>query len=326
MTEWFSTNVPGATGPLQYKKLPGGRSNLTFAVEDGAGKRWILRRPPLGDGSGSGDRMAREWAILDALKDSRVPVPRAVRLCVDRGVTGSEFYVVEFIDGIVLADDASASSIPEAARAGLSLNIVDTLAEIHAVGCSTPEFDAFRRSGSYLDRQLHRWSKSMHSSGLTDPARDRLHRRLSENKPEERWTGIVHGDYRPGNLMVAADGSVRGVLDWELWSVGDVLADLGWLVATWSSADAVGWAPDVDSGFASPADVVARYEWVSGRSAESIDFYHAFALWRLACIARGALARYRNGEMGEHDVDLVVLANRAETLVDRAHVVLDAHS
>lgn len=325
VTRWLLDEVPGTAAPLSFQRIAGGRSNLTYLVTDCHDRRWVLRRPPVGIGAGSAHSMTREWDILNALKASSVTVPAAVALCTDHTVTGADFYLMEFVDGTVL-DEHTAHEIPRDVRARLSNNMVDALAELHRVDCSAPSLEGYHVSGTYLDRQLYRWSTQLESRGSAPADLMSLHRRLVAHQPRQRWTGIVHGDYRPGNLLVGADGSVRGVLDWELWTIGDVLADLGWLVATWASRDVVGWAPEPSDGYLSVDDVVRRYSEVTGRDVSDMDYYHAFALWRLACIVEGVIARYRAGAMGAQRGDVDQLAARQVTLARRADLLLDCHA
>ncbi|NMO03208.1 phosphotransferase family protein [Gordonia sp. TBRC 11910] len=319
VSAWFADNVADSVAPLTFTQLAGGRSNLTYRVGDAEGNRWVLRRPPLTSTDPTAHSMAREWSILSLLASSPAPTPAPVALCDDPAVTGALFYVMAHVPGIVLAADADADVFDAAHCRTISDSAVQALVDLHQVDCTTTQFDEFRRSGSYLERQLRRWSSQIEKIGTVTPDWSRAHRLLVERRPAERYFGVVHGDFRLGNLLVDRSGAVTGILDWELWSLGDVLADLGWLVASWSSADVFGWAPTPEAGFCTPAEVISGYERATGFDAAQIDYYHAFALWRLACIAQGVLIRYTAGAMGDTDgVDMDLLTRRPAMLAERA--------
>jgi aminoglycoside phosphotransferase (APT) family kinase protein len=322
VTAWFGDQVGAARAPLSFDRVPGGRSNLTYIVADRAGNRWVLRRPPTGDVLPSAHNVLREWSILSRLQSTAIPLPEVVGHSADHEVTGADFYVMAYVDGVVLDGDAAAEAIPVPTRAQASRNIVDSLTEIHRVDCRTAEFDDLRRPGGYVQRQLSRWIKQLDAAGSTNSLLREVHGLLGRNPPPERWTGLVHGDFRPGNLILGPDGAVRAVLDWELCAIGDVLADLGWLVAVWTSREVIGWAPEPEHGFWCVEDVIERYRAVSGRDVSDVGYYHAFALWRLGCIADGVYARYRHGAMGDHEVDLEVLARRPNMLAAMSRDVL----
>ncbi|GAB17197.1 hypothetical protein GOEFS_021_00240 [Gordonia effusa NBRC 100432] len=323
VSDWFAVNVPDSVLPLDFTQLAGGRSNLTYLVDDARGGRWVLRRPPLTSTAPTAHNMTREWSILSLLQPSVAPTPTPIALCSEPAVTGAQFYVMEYVPGIVVECDDDAEQFSAAMQRKLSEGTIDALAALHLIPCETTEFDEFRRSGTYLERQLRRWSAQIEGSGGATAEWSRAYRLLVDRRPAERYVGVVHGDYRLGNLLIDDAGAVRGILDWELWSVGDVLADVGWLVATWSSPDVVGWAPCAGSGFLTPDELVSRYEYATGYDASDIDYYHAFALWRLACIAEGVLVRYRAGAMGEaEDVDFDLLTRRPGLLAERALTIL----
>lgn len=322
VTAWFAEHIPGAMPPLRFELIAGGRSNLTYRVHDEAGATWVLRRPPTGKLLSSAHDVVREWRVLDAIATTAVPVPQVAGCCTDPTVTGADFYVMDYVDGVVLDGADAAARIHWSTRLATSLDIVDTLAKIHAVDTTTGPLAEHRRTGGYLERQLRRWHRQLEAGGVTSGPLLEIHQILVREMPAERWTGIVHGDYRPGNLIIGSDGLVAAVLDWELWTVGDVLADVGWLAAMWASADVVGWAPDPADGFLDVDTACARYADTTGRDLSDLHYYQAFALWRLAAIAEGVYARFRSGAMGEQDVDIDALARRPEFLAERARQIL----
>ncbi|MGW0177901.1 phosphotransferase family protein [Nocardia sp. NPDC003345] len=322
VTTWFTQHVPAVTPPLDFGLITGGRSNLTYRVHDGSGGRWVLRRPPTGHVLASAHDVVREFRILDLLAGSPVPVPPVLGCCTDHAVTGADFYVMEHVDGVVPDDAESAAGIPRASRAAASRNIVDTLAAIHAVDTTTGPLAELRKPGSYLERQLRRWQRQLTSGGVGPGPLWEVHELLTRSMPAERWSGIAHGDFRPGNLLIGTDGTVRAVLDWELWTVGDVMADIGWLAASWSSAEVFGWAPEPAEGYLDLDAVLSRYADATGRALDDLPYYQAFALWRLAAIAEGVAARFRAGVMGEQDVDVEELSRRPARLAEAAREIL----
>ena len=323
---WLAANVAGAAAPFEYRLIAGGRSNLTYEVTDSAGRTFVLRRPPLGNVLESAHDMGREHRLISALEPTPVPVPVPLAFCDDPEVTGARFYVMSFVDGFVLNGRADAESHldpPARARAGRSL--VDVLAELHKIDVDAVGLGDLARRDGYVERQLRRWHAQFEKSRSRDiPAMDEAHRRLSSSVPTQRRTGIVHGDYRLGNCLVGPDGELRAVLDWELCTLGEPLADLGWVLAWWAEPgeDAAHLGRDVPSiapGFETRAALAERYVERTGADVGDLDFYVALAYWKLACIAEGVYARYKAGVMGDIDAaDLETFGDRVELLAERA--------
>ncbi|MDN5934116.1 MAG: phosphotransferase family protein, partial [Pseudonocardia sp.] len=300
LIEWFRTAVPGvADGPLTITRISGGHSNLTYRVTDTAGTAWALRRPPTGMVLATAHDMGREWRFISALAGTPVPVAEPVALCTDDAVIGAEFYVMGFVDGDVLGDEASGHRLDPAARHAAGLDAVDVLAALHAVDPAAVGLADLARPGRYLDRQLRRWHRQVHASAVpdldvVDAVHDRLAARAAALPPPD--VRIAHGDFRLGNLAVAPDGRVRAVFDWELATLGDPLADLGWLIASWGRPGdripATINGPSLADGWAGRDELVARYAERSGRDVSDLDVYVAFARWRSACIGAGVYSRY----------------------------------
>lgn len=304
VTGWFADHVPEATAPLSFDLIAGGHSNLTFAVTDAFGDRWVLRRPPLGHVLATAHDMSREHTIIAALGPTDVPVPPAVGLCTDAGVNGAPFYVMRFVDGLIVRDEASAEPLSVAARRRASESIVDTLAAIHRVDPDAVGLGELGRKEGYIPRQLKRWYRQWEQSKTRDlPAIDEVHDRLLGAVPEQGPATIVHGDYRLDNCMVSPAGQVAAVLDWEICTLGDPMADVGLLMVYWTDAgdehSALPGAATTLEGFAPKADLLARYAEVSGRDVSAVDYYAAFGYWKLACILEGVYARYAGGAMGK---------------------------
>lgn len=312
LTDWLRREVPQVAvgdGPVGVERISGGHSNLTYGITDAAGRRFALRRPPTGMVLATAHDMGREWRFISALAPTAVPVPPPVAFCADPDVIGADFYLTEFVDGDVLGDEASGHRLAPAVRRAAGLDVVDVLADLHAVDPNAVGLADLRRPGRYLERQLRRWHRQVHESGVPDlSAVDAAHALLVERAaglaPSEPC--IAHGDFRPGNLAVGPDGKVRAVFDWELAAIGDPLADLGWLIASWGrpgdEVPATISGPSLVVGYPERADLVARYAERSGRDLDALrdelDVYVAFARWRSACIGAGVHSRYVGGVMG----------------------------
>jgi aminoglycoside phosphotransferase (APT) family kinase protein len=315
VSAWFSQHVPAARGPLEFDLIAGGHSNLTYAVTDADGQRWVLRRPPLGQVLATAHDMGREHRIISALVPTSVPVPPTVGLCTDESVNGAPFYVMEYVDGRVIRshEQALEMAVDERRRAGKS--IVEVLAAIHSVDVDEVGLGDLGRKDDYIARQLKRWYTQFRSSeeqvpgGLGLPAVHRVHDQLSSTIPDQVGTAIVHGDYRLDNCMLGADGSIAAVLDWEICTLGDPLADVGLLCVYWADPDEAAVMPQASptalDGFPRKSELVERYAEVSGRDLSDLDFYVAFGYWKLTCIIAGVYARYAGGAMGDVGEDTV---------------------
>jgi aminoglycoside phosphotransferase (APT) family kinase protein len=230
VSAWFEAHIAGARGPFTFSLIAGGHSNLTYAVDDAAGQRFVLRRPPLGHVLQSAHDVAREHRIISALAGSAVPVAPALGLCEDLAVNEAPFYVMRFVEGAVLHDADSARDLPAEARAAIGDDVVDVLAALHAIDPDAVGLGTLGRKEAYIARQLKRWTTQWENSKQREiPAMDAARALLGERLPEQVGATIVHGDYRLGNMIVA-DGKIQGVLDWELCTLGDPLADVGYLL------------------------------------------------------------------------------------------------
>ena len=239
VSAWLEQHVDGAIGPFTYDPITGGHSNLTMTVTGSDGTRFVLRRPPLGHVLASAHDMSREHRIISGLQSSNVPVPPVAGLCTDESINGVPFYVMEFVDGHVLRDAAaSATALNEVARANASCSLVDTMAKIHSVDLDAAGLSELGRQEGYIARQLKRWYSQWNQGKTRNLGSvDRVHDRLRERIPEQGPASIVHGDYRLDNCMVDDQGNVIAVLDWEICTLGDPLADLGLLQVYWTGPD-----------------------------------------------------------------------------------------
>jgi aminoglycoside phosphotransferase (APT) family kinase protein len=320
---WFEANVPGAAPPLSFERISGGRSNLTFGVTDAAGHRWALRRPPLGKRLGSAHDMGREHRVVSALRNTPVPVPPVVGISEDDSVNGAPFYVMEFVDGPILRSAEDAETFPEPDRRAIGERVVDTLVEIHAVDPGAVGLGELGRKEDYVARQLKRWHGQWEKSKTRELAVvDEVHARLASSIPAQGPATIVHGDYRLDNMILSPAGEVAAVVDWELCTLGDPLADVGLLLVYWSEPGDEFmplFAPaTIAPGFPSRADVRARYAELSGRDLTEIDFFVALGYWKLAIILEGVYARYSGGQYGKTDDAFEEFARIVERLADAA--------
>jgi aminoglycoside phosphotransferase (APT) family kinase protein len=304
---WLDAHVSGATGPFEFDLIAGGHSNLTFAVTAADGSRFVLRRPPLGHMLASAHDMGREHRILAGLQGTAVPVPPVGGFCPDPAVIGAPFYVMGFMVGHVLRDAETArNALSPEARANAGRSLVDTMAKIHAVDLVAAGLDDLGRHDGYIARQLRRWYGQVSQQRTRDlPAIDRIHDALEACVPDQGVATLVHGDYRLDNCMVDDDGEVVAVLDWEISTLGDPLADVGMLTVYWTGPDDPpgAWTAGAttEPGFWPRARVAERYAEVSGRDVSNLGFYVAFAYWKLACILEGVYARYLGGALGDRD-------------------------
>jgi aminoglycoside phosphotransferase (APT) family kinase protein len=307
VTAWFEEHVEGAVGPLEFTLIAGGHSNLTFGVTDARGARYVLRRPPLGQVLATAHDMGREHKIISALGPTEVPVAPALGLCTDEAVNGAPFYVMEFVDGHVLRDTATARELSLEARGAASRSIAHTLAAIHAVDTDAVGLGDLGKKEDYVARQLKRWYGQWERSKTRELAEiDEVHDALAARIPDQGPAAIVHGDYRLDNCMTDDDGEVIAVLDWELCTLGDPLADVGLLCVYWTDPDdsaVLLTAPTQTEGFLRRQEVLDEYARVSGRDLAEIDFYIALGFWKLACIVEGVYARYAGGSMGSDGGD-----------------------
>jgi aminoglycoside phosphotransferase (APT) family kinase protein len=304
VTDWLAAHVTGSVPPYSFELIAGGRSNLTYRVTDAAGHAYALRRPPVSHVLATAHDMAREHTVISALQATDVPVPTTLGLCTDTAVNGAPFYVMSFVEGHILRDEAASARLPEAVRAHASDSLVDTLARLHAVDVDAVGLGDFARREGYIARQLKRWHGQFEQStldGVPGPAViDRAWEVLSAKIPEQQGVAIVHGDYRLDNTVLDDHGDVIAILDWEICTLGDPLADLGLLLVYWAEADdpdpaVLGSAPTALPGFASRAELVGRYAAASGRDVSAVPYYRAFGIWKLACILQGVYVRYAGG-------------------------------
>jgi aminoglycoside phosphotransferase (APT) family kinase protein len=304
---WFASNVEGVELPLAFERIAGGRSNLTYAVTDAAGRRWALRRPPMGKALGSAHDMGREQTVVSALAGTPVPVAPIAGICEDPSVNEAPFYVMDFVEGPILRTKQDAEQHFEAAERGaIGERVIDTLVAIHSVDPDEVGLGELGKKQDYVARQLKRWHGQWQGSqteGLDIPLIDDLHERLSARIPEQGPAAIVHGDYRLDNMILDSGGEVAAVVDWELCTLGDPLADVGLLIVYWAEPGddllPLFDPPTQAEGFQTREQVRELYAERSGRDLSEIDFFVALGYWKLAIILQGVFARYSAGQYGK---------------------------
>jgi aminoglycoside phosphotransferase (APT) family kinase protein len=304
VTAWMASTVDGADPPFTFELIAGGRSNLTYRVTDSGGRSFALRRPPVSHVLPTAHDMKREYTVISALGPTDVPVPTTFGLCTDESVNGAPFYVMSFVEGHIVRDERAAAQLSEVSRSRAGDSLIDTLARLHAVDVEAVGLGDFARSDGYIARQLKRWHGQFTKStldGQPGPAIvDRVHELLAARIPEQQGVSIVHGDYRLDNTVLDDRGEVQAILDWEICTLGDPLADLGLLLVYWAEPEdgdqaLIGVAPTTLPGFARRSDLLARYASASGLDVSQISYYRAFGFWKLACILQGVHVRYAGG-------------------------------
>lgn len=290
--EWILALGLGAEPPLRFTRAGSGKSNLTYLVTDLAGKRWILRRPPAGPLLPSAHDIAREHRTLRVLEPTRVPTPAVRGFTGQPSVTDAPLLLMAFVDGLVVDD----VTVAEALDPGVRGRLGRSLARVHEVGLCAAGLDGLASPEPYARRQLRRWRRQWESSRTRElPALERLAGRLEAATPGQREVTLVHGDFHLLNVISAPDGEeIRAILDWELCTLGDPLADLGGLLAYWpqpgDAVEGVFPAPRLP-GFPSRTELAEIYATETGRDLAALPFWHALGLWKIAIICEGVRRR-----------------------------------
>jgi aminoglycoside phosphotransferase (APT) family kinase protein len=300
LTDYLDRVMPGlVAGPLRAELIPGGRSNLTYRLTDGT-HRWVLRRPPLGHVLATAHDMAREFRVISALSDTDVPVPHTVHLCADEEVLGAPFYVMNEVTGEILRDRIQAEALGADKCAAIGGELIDVLARLHTLDPASVGLADFGRPQGYLHRQVARWQKQLQASRSREVAGiDDLHDQLADSVPETQRFSLLHGDYRLDNVLVdTAAPRITAVLDWEMATLGDPLADLGLLVLYAGShpEDPITGGVTSVPGYPSVAQSVQRYAERTGIDVSTLDWYVALAGFKLAVVLEGIHYRFTQGK------------------------------
>jgi len=326
-------NLPPQEGGIVVEKHEAGFSNETFYVSWGP-KRWVLRRPPRGDILPTAHDMLREFRVLSGLTPTGVRVPRPVVACEDRSIIGVPFYLMERVEGVVIREQLPPEFDAETDRKKIGEELVDALVELHAVDWQKTSLVNLGKPEGFLERQLRRWLGQLELTLPRTRSLQGIHevtQWLQTHVPPQSTTSIVHGDYKLDNVMFAPPPATRlvAIFDWEMATLGDPLADLGWVLSFWGPT---GDPPEPEPkgsnditeqpGFLSREEMCARYERKTGRTMEHFAFYHCLAVWKLAIILEGLYRHYIEGTASNPK------ANEFEwevpQLVDRAHRIIAA--
>lgn len=331
---WVGANVDGLSPPFEWQRLEGGHSNLTFALTDTEGRRAVIRRPPLGVLLPKAHDMNREFTVISALGPTPVPVPIAHGFCDDESVTGARFYVMSMVEGRALytAEDVE-DYLPMDARPVMAESFVDTLAALHSVDPVEVGLGELGRHDGYVARQLRTWYGSWTSSAVgadyDDPRIHELHDYFSSNLPDQGPARVVHGDYGTHNVMVGPDGRITAVLDWEIATLGDPMADMAYAMNAWLDRDelAARGVPATGAttapGFPHRDVLAARYAEATGADLSQLDYYRAFNHFKTACILHGVYARYLMGQKSTQGIDVPALKDRMIDAIGLAATSLD---
>lgn len=314
------------TGPLTARQIAGGRSNLTFFLTDAANRRWVLRRPPLGHVMATAHDVAREARVLQALADA-VPVPSVIGTGHDRD--GMAYYVMDEVCGQVIRTAADAGTLDPSARTRCGHSLMKGLARLHRVEPEAVGLGSLGRGTDYLKRQISAWQRMGDQyRNQPFPEADEVRDRLLATAPRQEHVSLVHGDYRLDNVLVAGDGSLNAILDWELCTRGDPSVDLAVCLYYWTEAtDLIHPFPDpptIGRGFLTREELLAAYVAAGGRELPRREYYFAYAAWRLALVLEGVLGRFAAGAYGNPDpAEQNRLSRTVKLLVAHAEELLD---
>lgn len=329
---WIEQNVAALTPPFEWTRFAGGHSNLTYQLRDQNGELAVIRRPPQGELLPKAHDMAREWAIISALGPTAVPVAKALGFCPGADVTGAHFYVMGHVEGMALhkAEDTE-RYIPEDKREKVAWAFFDVLAELHALDPDEVGLGDLGKKENYIARQLKTWYRSWTSSyeaaNYDDPRAHELQEFLQANIPQQGPARIVHGDFGLHNCLVGHDYTIAAMLDWEISTLGDPLADLAYALNQWIlpedknpvKADAA----SVVSGMPSRESLAVRYADRTGCDLSKLDFYTGFNWWKSAMILHGVYARYVMGKKSAEGVDIDDIRMRAERSLEEAETAIN---
>ena len=333
VTRWMVEHVD-AIAPLTFQLIAGGRSNLTFRVTDAHGSHFALRRPPTSHVLPTAHDMVREHTIISALFPQGVPVPQPLGLCVDGDVNDRPFYVMEFVEGAILRNREEAEAGTDlAVRREIGDNLAHTLAQLHDVDVDQAGLGDLARHDGYIERQLRRWRsqyEQMHVDGVDHGGLiEAVGDQLAATIPTQQRVTVVHGDYRLDNTVLDDTGHVKAILDWEICTLGDPMADLGVLLDYWAEpadtmAALLGSAPTTAPGFATRHQVLEAYASQTSLDVSNIAYYQSFGYWKLACIMQGVFARYSAGatagdlgSVSEFPAHIAMLAQTAKQTLEQ---------
>ncbi len=294
---------------FRFEQFKVGRSNITFKIFDDK-NIYVLRRPPFGDKLESAHNMQREFRIISELNKNNIKVPKPILLCADRKVSEEDFYIMEFIEGITIADNLIAKELSKNNKKKITDSFISTLADLHTFDVKSSKLNDLGKHEDYVERQVNRWSKQFNAQKVRDiKDLETATKLLLENIPSQQRVSIVHGDYRLDNVRIN-NNSVAAIVDWELCTLGDPLADLGTVIASWSDKNEIDtpfiYSPSMSGGFPTRNEILNLYEKHSTLKTDEIEFYTRLSYWKHAMIMEGVFVRYSLGYYGnvnKKDID-----------------------
>ncbi|MDG1306739.1 MAG: phosphotransferase family protein [Porticoccaceae bacterium] len=329
--QWIKAHIPSLTPPFDWVQLEGGHSNLTYLLQDQKGLKAVVRRPPLGRLLPKAHDMSREWAFISSLAPTGFPVPAALGFCEDTEITGAWFYVMGFKQGRPLhSRDETEVWVSRDQRVTLAHSFIDTLADLHTFDPDTIGLGTLAKKEGYVARQIKTWYRSWEASiepaKYDDPRAHDLRSYYLDNTPAQIRASVVHGDYGFHNCLIGSDATVTAVVDWEIGTLGDPLADLGYSLKSWpESAADIARTPDAPmaaEGLPFRWELAQRYAERTGLSVRDLDFYISINHWKGAAIIHGVYARYLAGQKSTEGIDLDLLRSRITLSLDRAEEAL----
>lgn len=323
---WIGEHVSGLMPPFEWTQLIGGHSNLTYKLTDKHGNKAVVRRPPEGELLPKAHDMSREWALISALHPTNVPAPPPLGFCESPEITGAWFYVMGWVAGVALHNRADVEAhIPVTERARAAFSLMDALAALHQLDPDEVGLGTIGRKDGYISRQIRAWYGSWTGSAeIASHDDERAHEiksYLENNMPDQGPARIVHGDCGLHNVLIGENYKVSAVLDWEVATLGDPLADFAYALNSFPLNN--GDKPDPNAttsadGFPSRKELAARYVDQTGADLSHLDYYLAFNDWKVACIMHGVRARYLAGAKSADGVDLDDLKSKIDSRLGQA--------
>ena len=287
---------------FQYEQFKVGRSNITFKIFDD-NNSYVLRRPPYGNKLESAHNMSREYKIIDELSKNNLKVPKPIFLYTEKDITEDDFYIMEYVEGKTISDNIEAKLLSSDEKQTISNSFIETIADIHNFDVVNSKLTDLGKHEGYVERQLNRWTKQFEAQKVREIEElDFATEMLIQNIPKQQKISIVHGDYRLDNVRVN-NGKVAAVVDWELCTIGDPLADLGTIIASWSNSKEKDtpfiYSPTLSDGFLSRSELLEIYSNNSDLDLKNIEFYVRLSYWKHAMIMEGVYVRYSLGSYGK---------------------------
>ena len=287
---------------FQYEQFKVGRSNITFKIFDDKNS-YVLRRPPYGNKLESAHNMSREYKIIDELSKNNLKVPKPIFLYTEKDITEDDFYIMEYVEGKTISDNIEAKLLSSDEKQTISNSFIETIADIHNFDVVNSKLNDLGKHEGYVERQLNRWTKQFEAQKVREIEElDFATEMLIQNIPKQQKISIVHGDYRLDNVRVN-NGKVAAVVDWELCTIGDPLADLGTIIASWSNSKEKDtpfiYSPTLSDGFLSRSELLEIYSNNSDLDLKNIEFYVRLSYWKHAMIMEGVYVRYSRGYYGK---------------------------